>query len=516
MIEPIRRYGLAIVVIIAVPLFFVVVSVSLKYSDWTSLLVFAGTTYLSLAFCLFYGHTRYTRHLAVHAAQGRALKSLDRLQSIYKRKATHYRKLSGRYKERAAHAISEADRVKENQDQELGNLAHELTEYINALTNSADLQEACALESINGLYSLLGKPHSAEEHHTLVAANSGLRQIISIHDRIVIPSIDAVVNILAQVIDNAGAKTNNREIILAAHTFRVSEELEASIKPYFNKAKSKGITLSLDGALPASIDVYAIGDIFRIRQVVESLVDNAIRYTSRGGVGVTLSVHPSINDCEVVVTVQDTGCGMTDTQSQRIRGIVNTGIKSATDLGTSLNIAHRVTAKMGGRLSLLSSAPGTGSIFQFRVTLPKATRPTPKPTTKAPVVSNLSLLYVDDSLVSRATFRRVCASSAIELHEAKDGKDGWEKYLNNEYSVLVIDLYMPISDGFELVEKIRAHEAENGLEPKLIYALTASPTKKNKEHALRSGFNEFIAKPYSKDVVSQIITRFTGVEHDVA
>jgi hypothetical protein len=88
------------------------------------------------------------------------------------------------------------------------------------------MQEGCALESINSIYRLLAKPHSTKQHDSLVAANGGLRQIIAIHDRIVAPSIESMMNILAQVIDIAGAKSNNHEIVLTAHPFQLSEECE--------------------------------------------------------------------------------------------------------------------------------------------------------------------------------------------------------------------------------------------------------------------------------------------------
>ncbi len=268
--EPIRRYGLAILLSIAVPIFLVVITVSLNLPDRTCLFVFAGSTYLSLAILLVYGCSRYSQHMSVHEAQSRALQSLDRLKNIGKRKSSHYRSLSARYKESASKAIAESDRLKENQDRELAHLSHELTEYINALTNAVDMQEGCALESINSIYHLLAKPHSTKEHDTLVAANGGLRQIIAIHDRIVAPSIESMMNILAQVIDKAGAKSSNHEIVLTTHPFRLSEEIEASIKPYFRKAKSKNIVLNVDGTLEQSDDVYAVGDVFRIRQVVGS------------------------------------------------------------------------------------------------------------------------------------------------------------------------------------------------------------------------------------------------------
>ncbi len=516
--EPIRWYGLAILLSIAVPIFLVVIIVSLNLPDRTSLFVFAGSTYLSLAVLLVYGYSRYSQHMTVHEAQSRALQSLDRLKGIGMRKSSHYRSLSARYKESASKAIAEFDRLKENQDRELAHLSHELTEYINALTNSVDMQEGCALESINSIYNLLAKPHSTKEHDTLVAANGGLRQIIAIHDRIVAPSIESMMNILAQVIDKAGAKSSNHEIVLTAHPFRLSEEIEASIKPYFRKAKSKNIILNVDGTLEQSDDVYAVGDVFRIRQVVESLLDNAIRFTSRGKVAVTVSIltRASSDYCKLLVTVQDSGCGMSGAQAEHVTGIVTSGVKNKTDIGTSLNIAYRVTEKMGGELALLSSSLGVGSTFQFRVSLPKAKKPHPQLALTGPQTTSLSLLYVDDSMVSRATFKRICSSSPIEVHEAKDGRDGWDKYMNNDFDVLVIDLYMPIWDGFELVKKIRAHEKENGIEPKLIFALTASPTEKNREHALKSGFNEFLAKPYKKDVVSSIMNRLTGAQSSAA
>jgi len=111
-------------------------------------------------------------------------------------------------------------------------------------------------------------------------------------------------------------------------------------------------------------------------------------------------------------------------------------------------------------------------------------------------------------MVNQQIFQQYCIRADVNLIIAKNGKEGFEKYTRGRFGALVIDCYMPVMDGFELVEKIRKYEHANKTEKSLIFALTADDSDINRKRCLDGGFDEFIAKPYSEKVfVSRLLER---------
>ena len=111
-------------------------------------------------------------------------------------------------------------------------------------------------------------------------------------------------------------------------------------------------------------------------------------------------------------------------------------------------------------------------------------------------------------MVNQQIFQQYCLRAGVNLSIAKNGQEGFEKYTKGMFSALVIDCYMPVMNGFELVEKIREHERTNNAEKSLIFALTADNSDINRRRCLGCGFDEFITKPYSEKVfVSSLLEK---------
>ena len=118
---------------------------------------------------------------------------------------------------------------------------------------------------------------------------------------------------------------------------------------------------------------------------------------------------------------------------------------------------------------------------------------------------NLRLLYVEDSLTNQQIFREYCDRHGVQLVLADNGKDGLEKFLHGRYDGLIVDCYMPVMNGYELVESIRGFESLNRLEPAFIVALSADNSDRNRRRCKDAGFDAFESKPYTRVTFHRIM-----------
>jgi PAS domain S-box-containing protein len=262
----------------------------------------------------------------------------------------------------------------------------------------------------------------------------------------------------------------------------------------------KGIRLSasIDPLLPARV----IGDARRLRQVLLNLVDNAVKFTAVGGVGIR--VERAEAQGQVRFVVADTGIGMPPEVQARLFGrFAQGGPETARRYGGSglgLMICKRLVGLMGGRI-VLTSAPGKGSTFSFEIPLrpiAESGRPPstllPKPAiTKHPPGARGRILIAEDGeanqLVAAAILRK--AGYAVDL--ARDGEEALGAARTAAYDLVLMDVRMPRMDGLAATAAIRDLEGPAGRVP--IIAMTAAVMPNEVARCLEAGMDGHVAKP---------------------
>jgi signal transduction histidine kinase/DNA-binding NarL/FixJ family response regulator len=251
------------------------------------------------------------------------------------------------------------------------------------------------------------------------------------------------------------------------------------------------------------------GDPYRIRQIVNNILSNAIKYTPVGG-SVILSArllqeHPE--QTELHIAVEDTGPGIQETDRQRIFEIfkrldyTGTGIEG---LGLGLNIAIKTAQLLGGNITV-DSVVGEGSVFTIRLPLypvvaetqPVATRP-------------IDVLFIDDDVIQLDLVSRIIEQKGMRPHTCSRAADALRLLQEKHFDIIFSDIQMPDMNGFELIERIRTAGFE-GAETIPIVGLSANSHISQVRYK-EAGFSAFLVKPFPFDRLIQTIYRYTADE----
>ncbi|MGV3571642.1 MAG: hybrid sensor histidine kinase/response regulator [Ramlibacter sp.] len=299
-------------------------------------------------------------------------------------------------------------------------------------------------------------------------------------------------NIIARLLDVS--RMTRGSIVLEREPLDFAELVLRCAQAHEAAAAQRGIRLACDAAGPAWVD----GDATRLRQVVENLVDNAIKFSPDGGtVRLALSRQPG----EVVLQVADEGDGIAaadlpfvfqpfvqaDRSLERARG----------GLGLGLAMVKGVTELHGGRVEARSGGPGQGS--RFRVALPLAdgdSAATAAPGTPTAATGGLRVLLAEDNLDAAETLKMLLELSGYEVALAHSGPDAVAAARSQRPDVLLCDIGLPGMSGYEVARTLRADPAFAGT---LLVAVTGYGTEQDRRAASEAGFDRHFAKPVDPD-----------------
>ncbi len=293
--------------------------------------------------------------------------------------------------------------------------------------------------------------------------------------------------------------------------FSPAELVAKIIQTHQFKADEKGIALrsTADPGLPAVLK----GDPARLTQVLNNLISNAIKFTDAGSVTLGIGVEASAEAaCTLLFSVTDTGIGI---PAEKQGVIFDAFVQADADTtrkyggtGLGLTITKRLLELQESTLQL-TSRPGAGSRFYFRLQLKKGTPM--QPAVCAPSrfrtddLGTLRLLLVDDNEINVMVAAKFLQKWKITPDCAPDGLAALQRVREQTYDLVLMDLQMPVMDGFEAARRIREMGGPYRTVP--IIALTADTVAGVKEQALAAGMNDFLTKPYSPDDLYRVITR---------
>ncbi len=288
---------------------------------------------------------------------------------------------------------------------------------------------------------------------------------------------------------------------LAANTCRLFE----------HQARAKDLVL--DCRVPADFPASVAADPIRIGQMLANLVGNALKFTQRGGVTVEVAFVPPPDGPAVTIQVHDTGPGIAFEEQDRIFQPFEQADASTTrkfgGTGLGLTITRSLCELMGGSL-VVSSEPGQGSTFTatIRVGLPAAPAPTAPPRAPFAPVAPMHALVFEDNLVNQRVIQALLEKQGHRVHLAGDGAQGLAVLAENAegFDVILMDIEMPVMDGFEAVRRIRASERP-GDRSRHIIALTAHAMAGERERALAAGCDDFLTKPVRAEDLHAALAR---------
>ncbi len=333
---------------------------------------------------------------------------------------------------------------------------------------------------------------------------------------------DSLLILINDLIDLSRIEAGQLEII--SRPFNLQNTLEQVIELLGQDAERKNLNLSLYSAV--SMPHVVKGDKTRLQQVLVNLVANAVKFTEGGGsVSITTSTAPTENDqVPVTFVVKDTGIGIDPNKLDMIFDSFSQADTSITrrfgGSGLGLAISKKLVEAMGGAMQV-ESVPGAGSSFRF--TVPFSSSPAePEPVNKLATLDTMQikaagpgvnsgpkrLLLVDDSIENRELMKLLLRTLQLELHEAGNGQEALDLFTANRYDLVLMDIQMPVMDGYTATRIIRRNEERSGNKRSTIIALTAHAYESDIQKCLEAGCDDHIAKPFKKQTLLDCLSHY--------
>ncbi|MDB6069385.1 MAG: hypothetical protein JWL81_556 [Verrucomicrobiales bacterium] len=282
-------------------------------------------------------------------------------------------------------------------------------------------------------------------------------------------------------------------------------ELAHFIRQLFaEQAARKGLELSI--VLTPDLPDSLLLDVVRVRQILLNVVGNALKFTERGYVRVTMGGGPSTGRdpaWRLRLEVEDSGVGIpADRVVDIFRPFVQSGRRSAAEepgTGLGLAIVKRLTHLMGGTVTV-DSTPGQGSVFRFEFPNVRVARPSAQPAEESDAVVDFNdlppskLLLADDNPMNRELVRSIFRHTHHTLRLTANGREAVEAIAAEPPDVVLMDIRMPGMDGREALNVVRSREGSARLP---VIAVTASSLADD-EAELRRSFDGYVRKPFSR------------------
>ncbi len=267
--------------------------------------------------------------------------------------------------------------------------------------------------------------------------------------------------------------------------------------------------LTLDSQVVAEAPRYVLGDPVRLREILFNLINNALKFTERGRVDVRLEREREGEG--VVIEVADTGPGMSEETRARLFSRYEQGAAGRRRGGSGLGLAisHRLAQLMGGRI-VVESATGKGSVFRVHLPLPTTTETRESPLSVAnaiapvPADQALALLVVEDDPVIRQVIAELAADLGHRVQTGANGLDALRLMAESPFDMVLFDLDLPGVDGLKLIKLVRQREKADGPRVRAI-AVTANSTQGIEARAAEAGFDAFLRKPVTAELLQQAI-----------
>jgi signal transduction histidine kinase/ActR/RegA family two-component response regulator len=384
-------------------------------------------------------------------------------------------------------AMEKAESANQAKSEFLANMSHEIRTPMNAIVGLTDLL-------------LTSNPSEDKRQEFLRTLQLSARSLMDL------------INDLLDI-----AKIENESVELEKIPFNLDQLLHEIVSIMKVKAEEKGIELLFEFR-PHLQGGYFIGDPTRLKQIVMNLMGNAIKFTEKGRVilKVEAHAHPKSRKATINIHVIDTGIGIA-----KLDGIFNKFSQADSSItrkygGTGLGLA--ITKKLVGLMNgvvTVASEYGRGSAFTVQIPLMRSAAPMQQ-APRMPLNDDRGLasmenaphiLLAEDSPANILVAKTILESLGCRCEIAHNGQEALAKLGNDHFDLVLMDVQMPVLDGYSATRRIRQSEAQQNKPGIPIIGITAHALAGDKEKCLQAGMDDYIAKPFTHEELQGKIAR---------
>ncbi len=294
------------------------------------------------------------------------------------------------------------------------------------------------------------------------------------------------------------SKLEDGQLQCVSEPFKPTSLIDGIQRTWEEVADEAGLSLVIQS--DPQVPEVLLGDEKRLKQVLGILLSNAVKFTEHGHVNFSLKVLDSdARSARLRFAVSDSGIGIADDQREYLFEAFSQADNSTTrkygGTGLGLSIAKRLVDLMGGVIDV-NSTPGEGSTFSFDLELPLANTATTLDDGDAELdltpIRGARVLLVDDSQLNLQVAGELLRQAELYVDMAEDGRAAVEKVNSAPYDCVLMDVQMPVMDGYAATERIRA---KSHLDDLPIIAMTANVMQQDRARGAEAGMNDYIPKP---------------------
>lgn len=286
--------------------------------------------------------------------------------------------------------------------------------------------------------------------------------------------------------------------------FEAAQPFEDAAAIFGPQAQWNNVALRLDVA--SLQDVWIVTDPSRLRQVLFAIVANAVEATTAGEIVVAAKLLPHPRGLLLEAIVRDTGAGMT---SELLARAFDPFVAESEDrnrpsrgLGLGLAVARETVAALGGEIKA-ESTPGKGSAFRIAIPVERGAPPSGRlASTRIPA------LVAEDNPTGRIVLTAMLTALGLDVVAVETGAEALEAVQKRDFAVILMDIQMPVMDGEEAIERIRALDGPRGRTP--IIVVTAHALSGDDRRYMAAGANRVVAKPVDQRALAEAIAAVMG------
>ncbi|VXD17233.1 response regulator [Planktothrix paucivesiculata] len=370
----------------------------------------------------------------------------------------------------------------------LANMSHELRSPLNAILGFAQLMNRSKTLS--------------PEHQEQV--------------EIILQSGEHLLNLINQLLDLA--KIEAGKITLNETNFNLYNLLQDLEDMFSLKAQNENLFLKFTCA--ETVPEYICTDQIKLRQILINLLNNALKFTSKGGINLTVACRLiASSQIRLIFAVKDTGVGIEpEEMNQLFQAFTQTKTGKETQEGTGLglSITQKFVQLMGGEIQV-NSQVGMGTTFTFDIQAHSIENIDLSPEIYPKQVIGLvphqpayKILIVDDKFSNRKLLFQLLQPLGFQLKEAANGKEAVEIFQGWKPDLIFMDMIMPIMSGSEATQQIKSSSKDNNT---VIIAVTATVLEDQKAQIFAMGCDDFITKPFREFHIFEMMKKYLGLEY---